>query len=200
MDEIFESMMHLTTRFVIISVLPEPVRSEIRSLTEELSLLSESVTAMSYPPHITLRTGSVVPQNMIAKYIDGFRNVISRFKEKGSVKRPARTLELEFIRYKENGLTKNMIAYTVEKSAWLADLNMILLEYKDFIKSDKTDFYPHISLAYEDLDDVNFMKLKKHIYSNKNLFFRNFSFDLDNISLYHRNDNGNWQEYFSEKI
>ena len=177
-------------RFVIISVLPEPVCSEIRALSEELCNMSGSKTALSYPPHITIRTGALVPFQKVDGYIEGFKSHVYGFVSKKIEKDLLKTDRLVFTEYHDKGERKNMIAYFMRKSPWLKVLNKTLDQYRDFKKTPKKEFIPHISLAYDDLDDKKLSELKRYIGSKMDKFGKRFSFYLPKVSLYYKSDEG----------
>ena len=185
-------------RFVIISVLPEYQKKEINELSKELYDLSGSVTALLYPPHITLRTGAIVPIDKVNSYIIGFRNYIDKFLAKRIEKDLIKFDKLDFTFYYDNETKKNIIAYFIKMNPWLKELNKTLDEYNDFKKSKKKKkFNPHISLAYDDLSDDNLVKCKNHINSNKEKYYDFLSFKLSDISLFYQRDDGYWDEFYT---
>jgi len=127
-------------RFIIIGVLPEPLRWEITEISEEFFNMSGSQTALTYPPHVTLRTGAIVPVSEIENYIEGFRKTVEIFRNKNLEKSLINISTPDWVDYRENEINKHLILYFIEKSKWLMELNKTLLEYKKYIKSNKTDF------------------------------------------------------------
>jgi 2'-5' RNA ligase len=200
MNKKIEKLNRKSIRFVIISVLPEPLRSEITQISQDFFQMTGSKTALTYPPHITLRTGAIVPVQELDNYVDGLKKTVELFRNKNVEKDFLKISEPYWVDYEENDTIKHLVLYFVQKSLWLIELNKTLLGYKDFIKSNKVDFQPHISLAYDDLNDDNFEELKIHIIKNKQKFQKNVSFVISEVSLYFQDDDGYWKEYFSEKI
>jgi len=195
---IFHNRDHV--RFVIISVLPEPLKSDMAAINQDFYDRTGSKTALLYPPHITMRTGAVVPVAEVDKYISGFKSTVETFRENYDENKTLKISDPDWIDYSENGINKHLILYFVERTPWIINLNKTLLQYKDHIKSNKTDFHPHISLAYDDLDDADFEKLKDHINQNSQMFRKNISFTLPDISLYYQDDDGYWKEYYTVKL
>jgi 2'-5' RNA ligase len=185
----------ITIRFVIISVLPEPENSNIRKMSEELFLLSGSKTALLYPPHITIRTGAVVPIDTAETFIESFKHHVDKFKNENIAKIPVKPANLKFTRYEDNGIKKNMVAYFIEKNLWMESLNRTLSEYRDFIKNPNKEFVPHISLAYDDLDNDGMKKIKDHINNQKDKYLKDFKFHLNSVSLFYQKDNKYWREF-----
>jgi 2'-5' RNA ligase len=183
-------------RFVIISVIPEPVFTELKKLSKELFELSGSITALLYPPHITIRTGAIVPIDEIDVFIKGFKIHVDKFHSQKIETEFIKTQKLTFTEYYDNDVRKNMIAYFIEKNPWLVKLNETLNEYENYKKSFKKDFNPHISLAYDDLDTANFIKLKNFIWTKKEKYLKEFSFNLSDVSLFYQNDYGYWNEFY----
>ena len=189
-------------RFVIISVLPEPESSYMYELVKEACRITGSRTALTFPPHVTLRTGALVPSDKIKNYIEGFRLKIEQFAMKRILNEKIKitSSSLDFTKYIENGRTKNLVLYYINKTTWLSELNKFLLEYDLYIKSNKKEFIPHVSLCYDDLDDENCLLLKNHIEINKTRFLPEMSFYLDEISLYYQDSDSYWKNYYSQKI
>ncbi len=181
-------------RLVIVSILPEPVFTEIHSIQAELSKICGSVEALAFPPHITIRTGVIVPAGEMPGFISEFGKIIgsrSQFKVK--------TGRLVKTEYMENGLKKYIALYSVEKTEQLVRLNRDCLTYEKYRKSEKKEFHPHISLAYEDLSKLGFETACRHIEANQNDYERSFEFNLNNVSLLYFSS-GFWETMYSFQL
>jgi len=173
-------------RFIIISTLPEPLFSRIQEEQKELNAITGAKEAMLYPPHITLRTGALVPEDKIESYVVSFRNHIKNIK-------PC-TLSSKSIVYEEylsDGKTHYFIGYSLTLSSGLYDCHNTLWDFPKYAKSKRSDFNPHVSLAYKDLSTSNFEKAKLEWNSSD---LEPLEWFMDTISLYHIEDN-RWQEY-----
>ena len=186
-----------TVRFVIISVVPNRIAYKIKNLSQELSGLSGSKNALLYPPHITIRTGAIVPIDNIDAFVLAFRKDVDKFNAKVIYQEPLTISEIDFINYTDEGQQKHLIAYRVRKTEWLVELNKTLDESNEYKKTMYKTFHPHISLAYGDLSTFYFNKLKDHILDNKEHFCKSLSFDINDVSLFYQLDNGYWKEYCS---
>jgi hypothetical protein len=60
------------TRLIIITVPPPDVAAALHRARSEAARLTGSVAALAYPPHLTLRTGAVVPADGTHAFLEGF--------------------------------------------------------------------------------------------------------------------------------
>lgn len=67
------------TRFIIITVPPQPIFRKLEKLIKECSLLGNTYEAVAYPPHITLRTGALVPNGDVKPFVEGFKKKFRKF-------------------------------------------------------------------------------------------------------------------------
>ena len=65
-----------SVRFIIISTLPDNISNEINILREKLKEVTGACQALTYPPHITLRTGVIVPFSEIQTFIKEFGEIV----------------------------------------------------------------------------------------------------------------------------
>jgi len=184
-----------SVRFIIISVLPEPPRIKVINMMTEISLLAAASRAIKYPPHITLRTGVLVPVGELDSFVEEFGEHTVKFEKSESHDGRIVTGNLELMKYCDGGSLKNILLYPVGITEWLKALNKHLLMFRRFIKSDKTDFSPHISVAYDDLMDERLDDVKNYIIDHRNVFDERLEFDMDSVSLYYEGINGFWTEY-----
>jgi 2'-5' RNA ligase len=62
---------------IVISLPPEPMLQEFDALSQELSELTGAKVALTYPPHVTLRTGFLVPEEDLSVWKDSFTHHLS---------------------------------------------------------------------------------------------------------------------------
>jgi 2'-5' RNA ligase len=167
-------------RFVIISV---PGGETHRRLETALNLVrdvGQTETAARYPPHVTLRTGAMVPLDDIDRFSADFQRHIG-------VWAPFK-IETGAIRYESSGVDSAKqynIYYPISPQPQLVALHRHLLGFTDYIKHHQTKFQPHLSLAYDDLSHQGFAKIQHLVAQRPDLFLERFQWQLDNISLYH---------------
>ena len=176
------------TRLRIITVLPEPQASTLRLLMDTLGDLAGSHVARSYPPHVTLRTGALVPETELESYVKGFRNHL------GS----SRPFEVETDRfvhqtYDSVGVTKHFFGYTVKESMGLMELHTGLIKYDRYMKRDAPPFWPHLSVAYDDISDEGGRAITERLKGDPGAIPEGFSWGCDSVSLYRKVD-GMWNE------
>lgn len=176
-------------RLVIVAIPGGAVHDELYGLMKTLSSLTGSRTAITYPPHMTLRTGVMVPEKETGTFIREFGRIIEKER---AITSGVKTEGLRAFSYWEEENQKYIILYSVRKSQALADLNKRLLGYEMYKKSNKTVFQPHISLLYGDVDREAFETAKLFVGERPEIFDRGFSFDLDNISILSQESGGEW--------
>jgi hypothetical protein len=72
-----------TVRFIIITVAPQPVASEIDRARRAVCAVGQSNAALAYPPHVTLRTGVRVPVDIVSAFLDEVGTVDDDLCEEG---------------------------------------------------------------------------------------------------------------------
>jgi len=167
------------TRFIIITVPPPSISGKLQKLIAECSILGDSREASSYPPHITLRTGALVPNEEIRAFAEGFERHCA-----GLHRVKITTDGIQFETYLKDGIKKYFIGYHIAKTKRLFDLHLELMAYDPFIKKRQNEFNPHLSLAYHDLEEESFIRLKDYITANPDAYGHDYSWELDNVSLY----------------
>mgnify|MGYP005845143439 CR=1 FL=1 len=134
-------------RFIIISVPPEPLYGELRSLQAFFSAESGAREALRYPPHITLRTGLLCPDEAAEKAAHAFLEHAGRVgsaevRSKGPVASGYRD---------SGGVERGFLGYPVEPTEHLMKLHQGLLAFEPWRKGPQGSFEPHISLCYQDI-------------------------------------------------
>jgi 2'-5' RNA ligase len=180
-----------TERFIIITVPPADVADRLDVLRCELSELSGSRGALAYPPHVTLRTGAVVP----IEEVEGYAEEFARYVEP---QRPFRMHTEGVIctsyRSHEEERTKYIVLMPIAQIRPLMELNRNLLRYTRFRKSDKTTFRPHLTLAFDDLSGEGLRRLEAHVERYPERFAARFEWTCDNVRLCMCRD-GEWVDF-----
>ncbi len=133
------------TRLVIITVPPQPVADEIAALQQRLCSVGGSRAALAWPPHVTLRTGALVPPSELGAFVQGLGRALGDWQSF-----VIRTDGL----WMEDSPRRDLGAFVglrVKKDAALVDLNRRLLTYTPWRKSDRVSLEPHVTLAFDDL-------------------------------------------------
>jgi len=184
-----------TTRFIIITVPPPSISGKLEKLIADCSIIGDSYEAISYPPHITLRTGALVPEKDIRVFVDGFQRhcaSLSRVK--------ITTSGVYFDTYLQDSIKKYFIGYHILKTERLIDIHRELMTYDPFIKKNKqNEFTPHLSLAYHDLGEASFIRLKDYITANPDTYGDDYSWDMENVSLYVKKGE-KWEPFYIHKL
>jgi 2'-5' RNA ligase len=165
------------------------VAGEIETIRKELNTLAGSRVALSYPPHITLRTGVIVPETEISDFVREFGQLLY-----GEKPFPVCTEGIYCGTYEQDGIPQPIVCYLIKKEKPFLALNKKLLSYYKYRKSDRTGFEPHLTIAYEDLTFEGFEKIQNHIANHPELHARTFSWTCNHVGLYvHEADR--WQPY-----
>jgi 2'-5' RNA ligase len=134
-------------RFIIISVPPEPLARDLRALQAQLCAESGAREALRYPPHITLRTGLVCPEEAAGEAVEDFREHASRLssvelRSEGPVASSYRD---------SSGVERGFLGYRIERTPELLELHRGLLAFEPWRKGPQGAYEPHVSLCYHDL-------------------------------------------------
>jgi 2'-5' RNA ligase len=174
-------------RLIIITVPPAAVVSELSVLRAGCSGVSFSHAAAAYPPHVTLRTGVVVPEAGMEAFLADFGRLLEGV-------RPFRIRTGDIVSRtiaRDAGKTP-VVALEIEQSAELLSLNARLLTYEAYRASDRISFWPHLTLAFQDLSPEGLRSLERYLAAREDLKSRQFAWTCDNVALY-RNCRGRWQ-------
>jgi 2'-5' RNA ligase len=178
-----------TARFIIITVLPHRIRNAIERFRTTLAGVSGSRSALAYPPHVTLRTGTLVPETKIPQFIDEFGWTVCNA--------PSCSMESEPIEkgtYNQNGNLKYFIYYPIKKTSQVLAFHRALYAYEPFRKGEQRDYFPHLTLAFDDLTPDGRDRILDFIRERPETVPPLFRFRIDNVSLYaERGDR--WQPY-----
>ena len=183
-----------TIRFVIITVPPVKIQKEINKFRKEMSKCGNTFEALTYPPHITLRTGAVVPKENLDIFFEGFERHIFDTVNPFIIE----TQGIEGGTYLSGEEKKYYYYYKIKLSEKLDKLNKNLLQYDLYKKSNKTQFMPHITMAFDDLTIEEFNNIKKEMY-DKIKSAPNYSWTFNNIGFYYFNGYS-WKAYKNFKL
>ena len=173
-------------RFIIISALQPEIAGRFDVARQQVCAVGGSSSALAYPPHVTLRTGTLVPSEKVDSFIADFGRTAGMW-----VPFPVRTDGFLFTSYTDGPALKYLIAYKVHKGAALAGLNERLLTYKPWRATDRTSFEPHLTLAFDDLGLDGYLRAKDWLNENPDALPESFEWPCDNVGLY-RQEGGLW--------
>ncbi|MDC7218774.1 MAG: 2'-5' RNA ligase family protein [Spirochaetales bacterium] len=180
-----------TKRLIIISLPPPELFLEIKKVQEKISFKTGAREAVLYPPHITLRTGALIPEGEIGRYIRGLEAHLAN-REPFQVKVKA----LEFFEYLHKDAPAFFTGFTLEKEGCLAAFHDYLWDYDLYAKSVRKNYEPHLSLAYKDLLKEDFLNLRDNLKSElPEILNPPFFWVLDNLWLYHFTGE-KWEAYW----
>lgn len=171
-----------TIRLVIISVPSHEIRLLLEDFILKISEVTGAISASQYPPHITLRTGVVVPVEDLEDFFFEFSVLVNRLSS-FTVRMGDLIKEETLI----NGKKSFFIGYNILPDNPLVNLNSQLLSYTKFRKTDRNDFRPHLSIAYNDLTSEGFDTGCDWIETHPNQIPENLSWTLDYVALYQFN-------------
>jgi len=175
-------------RFVIISLPPRAIRDTIEALRRPLNEEIGAREALRYPPHITLRTGLVCPDDKADEVAEAF---LDHARTMEAV--PVRTEGLFFTSYGPPGNQHGLVGWSVAATEPLLVLHRGLLAFTDWAKGPQGPFRPHVTLAFDDLgaDEVERLRLKIQAIKPP---IPEFSWKVDHVALYHETLQG-WVEW-----
>ncbi len=168
-------------RFIVITTPPHEVASQIDEARRRMCEIGGSRAALAYPPHVTLRTGALVPALMISSFIEAFGAAVGRWDPF-----PVRTEGLWRTSYRDGEKEKYLVGYRVAKEPALLALNERLLRCSTWRASSRIQFEPHLTLAFDDLDQDGFTRIEHWLNENPNSFPKEFSWTCDNVGLFRR--------------
>ncbi len=174
-------------RLIIITVPPPAVRAELSKLRATCSGVSSSHAASVYPPHITLRTGVLVPEVEMPVFLAEFGSHLQ-----GVGPCEIRTGAIVSTTLRRDDREVPIVALEIEPDGALVSLHERLLRYDRYRASDRTGFWPHLTLAFQDLSADGRRRLEAYLAAREELRSRRFLWNCDNVSLY-RQRGRRWQ-------
>jgi 2'-5' RNA ligase len=172
---------------IVISLPPEPMLLEFAALSRELSELTGAQVALAYPPHVTLRTGFLIPNSITDR--KAWKTAFMRHLSSIS---PARIqlkgIVLNSYHDQASGSQRYFCGLDVERSPELLNFHQELLGFEPYRKRVQTSYHPHLSLAYKDLSSEGFRKISSWLKDHQELKDENRSWMADIVSVYHECD------------
>lgn len=166
-------------RFIIITVPPPEVAARIDSARRAVCKLADSHAALAYPPHVTLRTGVLVPGESVSRFIQDFKGVVGTWEPF-----PLSTEGFLTTSYPSDGALKWLVGYRVRKDEALVTLNRRLLSYEPYRASGRLDFQPHVTLAFDDLTKEGFSRACGYLTPRPADVPETFQWACDSVGLY----------------
>lgn len=176
-------------RFIIITVPPAEVTEQIDRFRHAIAEIGDTWEALAYPPHVTLRTGALVPPEHAEQFADRLVQHLSQVRSF-----PIETAALQQTTYHSDGDLRHFVGYEIDRSDSLMRLHRRLLEQRRWIKGEQREFRPHLSVAYHDLDAAGASRVQRWIDANRQRVPAGFRWMCDNVALYTRGA-GNWEPY-----
>ena len=169
-------------RLIIISVPPGNTAASIRRCMERFAAVGGCRRALEYPPHVTLRTGALVPQRELPDYVEGFRRHLAD-------QEPVEITTSDFVHavYSDDqGVSRHFFGYNVVLTPQLRALYDHLCDYRDYMKSEPGDFWPHLSIAYHDIDSAGAERIESLLEENPDAVPGGFRWRCGRVGLYRR--------------
>ena len=148
-------------RLVIISVPPQPLLDRLGELRAELCRLSGSRAALAWPVHLTLRTGALVPQAKLPEFYHDFgahAAAIPAF----SIRLGRFVTALPLVAG-QAGAGGQFAGFEVEMTPELAEGHRRLAGFEPFRKGRQYDYHPHVTLAFDDLDQSGLERIRQAV-------------------------------------
>ncbi len=169
----------LSVRFIIITTPPSDVAAEIDTARQRICEIGHSRAALAYPPHVTLRTGALVPAAMISSFMEAFGAAVGRWDPF-----PVKTEGLWRTSYRDGEKEKFLVGYRMAKDPALLALNERLLRCSTWRASSRIYFEPHLTLAFDDLDHDGFERVEHWLDENPSSMPPGFAWSCDNVGLF----------------
>jgi 2'-5' RNA ligase len=167
-----------TIRLIIITVLPDDIANLIQRLRAPICKKYQAHWALTYPPHVTLRTGVRIPENRIEEFLSEFGSHIN-----DSGRFTIRTDKASHSIMDYEGERKFFLYLPVLQDDGLMQLNRHLLAYQKYRKSDKVSFHPHVTLLWDNLTHDEQKEVQAYV-SHDARFQVGLEWQCDNVSLY----------------
>jgi len=150
--------------------------------------MTGSTAALAYPPHVTLRTGALVPERNVAEFAAGMAQTLGKWRAF-----PVRTDGLFSTTYQaQDGTPRYIVGWRVVPDACLAGLHRRLLSYERFMRRAQPAFEPHVTLAFEDLAEEQVDPLLRHATDRPRVYPPRLEWPCTSVGLYWLRDGG-WE-------
>ena len=181
-------------RLIIINVLPSFIDRHIDKIRKPICKTFGDEWALTYPPHVTLRTGVVVSCNEIDEFVGEFGEILEACRPFTVKTQKARLSSMTY-----EGERKAFLHYPVIKNDPLVDLNRRLLQYTRYRKSRKRRFHPHITLFWGKLKPGAVKTLRSMVTKESKDMGLCHEWTLDNVSLYIQKGH-QWEPYYIYRL
>jgi len=168
-------------RFVIITALPQPAAAAFDQARRAACRVGRCRAALVYPPHVTLRTGALVPRESVDSFLRELGETVGEWDPF-----PLQTKGLLFTTYSEGEARKNLVGYEIEKDRALMELNARLLRHETWRASNRLGFQPHITLAFDDLTEEGAKSIREWLDQSPDALPSGFQWTCDNVGVYRR--------------
>jgi 2'-5' RNA ligase len=179
-------------RFVIITLPPPGIQGQIEAIRRPLNVKTGSAQALRYPPHITLRTGLVCPDDQAGVVADAFLAHAAGFHAV-----EASTQGLFFTTYGPADAPRGMVGWSVVPSPDLVALHRGLFAFSPWQKGPQGAFQPHLTLAFDDLAPCGVEVIRQSLEASGPV--PDFAWTVDRVCLYHELPQG-WVEWASVSL
>lgn len=169
-------------RFIIITVPPPDTSMRLENARAAAASFSRSCAALAYPPHVTLRTGAVVPEQSIAAFAEGLQESLGAWRP--FIIRMRGLFQASW--QSGDGEELHMVAWRIERDAPLLDLHERLSAFTPFRRRAQPAFEPHLTLAFEDITATGARDLLRHAQGDPGTFPPDLAWPCNNIGLYRR--------------
>jgi len=173
--------MNTSIRFIIITVLPDDVARGFDHARRLACEVGRSRASLAYPPHVTLRTGALVPVEHVSAFIQELDETLGAWDSF-----PVTADGFVFSQYEDGEERKYLAGYRVRKDPSLTSLNARLLRLEKWRASNRLLFEPHLTLAFDDLDRKGFQDVQRWLEANPGALPSSFSWLCENVCLYTR--------------
>ncbi|MFA5856595.1 MAG: hypothetical protein WC867_04505 [Candidatus Pacearchaeota archaeon] len=164
--------------FSIVYLFKGNLNKEIERLKRDISSFGPKV-ALEWPSTIELRKGFDIPEEKLKEITSRFKGFIKNIKSFQITLKDFEFIEETSLDKKDCIKNNYFILIKINNSVELNSLKNKLNEFRIDINEDNEDFNPNIKLAFDDLTESSFKKIKSHLKRKK---FNNNLY-IDNISL-----------------
>lgn len=183
-----------SVRFIIITVPPDDVGREIDRFRRRVSEVGNTREALAYPPHVTMRTGAIVPRGEVDSFADRFVQHLT-----GIQPFRVETDTLHQSAYVSGDETRYFVGYGIDRSLELIALHRRLLELVEYRKSADRSFNPHLTIAFHDLSSEGAARVARWIEDSVDSVPVGFSWTCDNVGVY-RLLGGRWELFRESRV
>jgi 2'-5' RNA ligase len=176
-------------RCIIITVPPADVADAIDRIRREVSRIGDTYEALTYPPHVTLRTGAVVPARDVDRFLARMDTAVA-----GIEPFTIETDRFEIDEYTARGRPRYFVGYAIKPHRSLIHLHEQLWTVPEWRKRERSEFRPHLTIAFDDLDENGARRVERAIARSELAVPANLSWRCTNVSFYTRDDDV-WKPY-----